>query len=327
MRFDDRRLDELIRRIATFRAVVVHGTDAALVNERSNAILGAAGPRPVWGIVDLDGSDHARALEVIESPMLDGQPPIVRLRGATDAATSSIQNVLDHSAWGLLLVSAGDLPARSRLRLLAEQHEKAAGMLCRNEDPRGVATRLDRILAEMGVKIEPDARQFVLDASAAGGMTAHDSEKVGLFAGSGRTVRLADVQALDRESKHGGLDELLVAVSAGDLAAVDELTVTLLNDGVSPATILRGLLGHFTRIRACRELVDDGASVEQAIAALRPPVFSTRAATLRQGVMGWRLSTLEQACLELWRADMRCRTSSLPAAAICLDVVFGLARR
>ena len=327
VKFDEHRLNDLIPRIAAFRAVLVHGADPVLVDERCRLILQAVHHDDGWGVVDLDASEHARLPAAIESPMLGGQPPIVRLRGATDTAVSSIERVLEGAGSGLVIVSAGPLLARSRLRSLCERHAKVASVSCRDLSPRDARARLDGILAEFGLGMALEARSLFLQSDFGSGNMTHDAEKLALHAAGAPEVGVADVMALDHAKEGGGLDELALATSTRDASAADRVLAGLFAEAVPVSTILRGLLGHFTRVRACRALLDGGSSLDEALESLRPPVFSSRAAMFRQAVMAWTILDLERACHALWDADMRCRTGAASATSLCLGAVARLTRR
>ena len=334
MKLDERRLTDP-RALANARVVLLHGDDPVLVADQGRVLAQRLGGlQEAFGTAELMGSEHVRVFAELSSPMLGASTRLVRLREATDAAAASVERVLEAPGLGVLLIEAGALPARSKLRGLAEAHREAASVQCRAADPREVAAALDRIFHEFEVVIEPAAREWLLlqtgTTGSAGGTGSathilHDAAKLALFAGPGETIRLADVLEVGEDVTAGPLDDLAYAMTAGAGDATDRQIERLLDGGTAPVAIVRGLLNHMARLRVACEGIDRGLDPAAAVSGLRPPVFFRRSADMRAAAAAWRTESASEACGVLWHADRHCRETGAPIEAICRGVVAQIA--
>src|SRR3546814_16665914 len=96
----------------------------------------------------------------------------------------------------LIVVEAGELPARSALRKVFEDAKTAAAIACYVEEGDQLEAFIARTLAGQGVKVEQDALDLL--AARLGGdrmATRNDVEKLALYVCKGGTASVADVEA------------------------------------------------------------------------------------------------------------------------------------
>ncbi|MCH8002427.1 MAG: DNA polymerase III subunit delta, partial [Proteobacteria bacterium] len=129
----------------SLRAVLVYGPDAGLVHERAEALVKAVAEDPA----DPFRVSELGAREIVEDPArlgdeaaalsLSGGRRAVRLRQANDDLAPHFK---DFFATGrgeaLVVVEAGDLPARSALRKIFEGAGAGAALACYRDDERSL---------------------------------------------------------------------------------------------------------------------------------------------------------------------------------------------
>lgn len=328
MKVDERHASDLAGRVPGVRVFLLHGDDVVLVADRARALVEAFARRgdALFSPVELHGADHGRVVEHLNSPMLGGGFRLVRLRGATDAAAASVQAALDTPTDGALVVEAGSLAARSKLRGLVERSNQGAAIVCRSATPRETAAGIDRIMADYGLQIDTAARELLVRRVAEHRATLPDAEKLALLvAGSKRAIGIVEIMELDQDGG-ASLDALVAAAALGRADEADRVAEALLDDGAAPVALIRALLGHLARLREVRTALDGGAALDVAMAALQPPVFFRRVAEFQQAVKAWSSDKLDAGGAALWVADRACRTTGAPAAALCRAAVRDVAR-
>ena len=102
------------------------------------------------------------ANEAASLPLTGGRR-VVRLREATDAATDQVAAILKGMAPALVVLEAGGLPTRSRLRSLVEAAPDGAAIACYPEEGRALTDTIRAVLAAGGVGVDADALAWLSD--------------------------------------------------------------------------------------------------------------------------------------------------------------------
>ena len=320
------------------QAALIYGPDSGLVGERAQALIAALDidPNDPFALTELTAGDvtgdPARLRDDCGALSLTGGRRLVLLRAAADALTSSLEDLLaDPPGAAFLLVLAGELPPRSKLRRLFEGAKNAAALPCYQDDERSLANLLRGALAEGGFEIAPDALSYLAENLGADRqITRRELEKLMLYLGQNgdgpRRVEWQDVAACLADGASQTLDDLALAVGEGDLPGVERGLRRLTAEGVNAVSLLRALARHFHRLATAAEGVAKGGTAEQAVERLRPPVFWKHKGRVAAQVRAWRPRQLTGAERILLETEMLCKTSGLPMQALAEQAAFRLAR-
>ena len=331
MKIDARRLTAFLRDPGSCRAVLLYGDDAGLIRDRAEALVRAVAGSldDPFLVVELGGRDGIAQLpaEAASLPMTGGRR-VVRLREASDSAAAAVQTVLESRAPGFLVLEAGALPARSKLRVLAETAPDAAAITCYPEEGAALEGTIRAVLGEFGVSVQPDALAW-LAAQLGGdrGSTRRELEKLALYAGAGGKVDLPAAMACVGDFAGLSLDDAVFAATDGDVALADRALEVAMGEGAAPVQVLRATLMHLQRLQRARAAMADGASVDEAMRMLRPPVFFRRTGAFRRALALWSLPGLDAATAAIGEAERQCKRTGFPDATICRNAVLSLARR
>jgi DNA polymerase-3 subunit delta len=96
-------------------------------------------------------------------------------------------------------------------------------------------------------------------------------------------------------------------------------------EGVEPIAILRALGRHFQRLHACAGLMAEGAPLDGAMKALRPPIFFRQADAFRAQLRLWGPADVNRALDWLTSAEKDCKSTGFPAETICHQTLLRLA--
>ena len=315
------------------RAVLFFGPDAGLVRERADAVARAVCPdlRDPFRVADLTAAalaaDPARLADEAAQIGLMGGRRVVRVRDAGDSVAQLCGRFLGPAAGdALVVVEAGDLPARSALRRVFDDAPNAAAIGCYPDSARDLAAVVRETCAAHAVRISRDAIDFLVGHL--GGdrlLTRAELEKLTLYAGEGGSISLDDARAAIADSAGLSLDDAVRAAAEGDMAALDRALARVFQEGESPVTVIRALLRHLQRLHLLAVRVAGGASIEEAIRAARPPVFFKEQDSWRRQLRRWREPRLRQALDRTAEAEFRMKLTGLPADTICREALFAVA--
>lgn len=315
----------------TIRAVLVFGPDTGLIRERSNQLCKSVlddltDPFRFIELTDADlKHDPARLADEAAAISMMGGRRVVRVTSATDTLSSLLKSFLDNPVGdALIVVEAGELTPRSRLRKLFEEANTAAAALpCYADDAAALEQVITTTLAREGLAPEPDALAFL--SSQLGrdrGVTMRELEKLCLYMGPAadgrkRALTLADARASVGDNAADGLNALIDAASSGDLPALDAELARAREADVNAIVILGALTRHLSQLHLILSRVERGADGGSVIKSLRPPVHFSRQPALKRQLRLWTRRRAQQALSLLADAQADCKTTGLPAVAIC----------
>jgi DNA polymerase-3 subunit delta len=312
---------------AKVRAVLIYGPDTGLARERLNALT-----RAVAGAVDdpfrvsefsadVLKEDPARLRDEAASMALTGGRRVVRIRDAGDAQGSVFAEWLEDAIGdALVIVTASDLNARSKLRLAFEESDSAAAVACYADDDEAVGRVVRETLKAAGLAVSADALDWLTDHL--GGdreLSRRELEKLVTYMGpgpSGRTVSEDDVLACVGDTAAFDLDGLIFAMADGDQAVMQRTFARLTAEGSSAIGILTAAARHLVRLHEVRGKLADGRGLESAMMSLRPPVFFKFKNRFQAQANRWSEALLARGLSVLTEAELAAKSTDMPAEAI-----------
>jgi DNA polymerase-3 subunit delta len=316
------------------RAALFFGPDSGLVRERADQLARAVCPdlADPFRVVELSASllagDPVRlADEAAQLSLVPGRR-VMRLREAADALAPLFAGFLEHGTGeALVVVEAGELPARSSLRRLFEEAKSAAAIGCYPDDARELLTLVRETLAAHDIRASRDAVQYLVEHL--GGdrlLTRSELEKLTLYAGEGGAVDLAEVEAAIGDSALLSLDQAVLATAEGDVPALDRALARVFEEGGSPVTAIRALLRHLHRLYGLLAEIEAGKSLEQVLRGARPPIFFRQQESFRRQLQRWNAARLRPALGLVGEAEFRMKQTGMPAQTICRAAMLDLAQ-
>lgn len=320
------------------RAILCYGPDSGLARERLSAL--ALGVAPALDdpflVCELSAetvrSDPARLADEAASIAMTGGRRVVILRGATDGIAAPVLSFLENPLGdALVLLAAGDLAAKSKMRKAFETSPVAAALPCYLDDAGGLDRLIDEGLRPLSVRIDREARLFLVDHLGSDrGISRSEIEKLALYAGPGGNIDIETIMVLIGDSSVSTLDGAVHAMADGKPGGLDRALDLAAEEGVAPVTLLRAAGSHMLRIRRVQDLVAAGTPMAGAVQSLRPPVFFKARNHLEAGVKRWSPTAAGTALSLILDAEAACKRSGAPAWMLChrtLHQVGALARR
>ncbi|MBN2751899.1 MAG: DNA polymerase III subunit delta [Rhodospirillaceae bacterium] len=321
------------------RAVLLHGPDEGQVRERMSLLTRTLCPDPndPFRVADIPPAalkdDPARLFDECAALAFGGGQRVVRISGLSDALAGPVLSFLSTPVGdALLIVSAGVLTPRSKLRSGFETSKIGASIACYPPEGGQLISVLRSACADEGLRIEPQALDYLASLLANDTACLHaEIEKLRLYLGDEpRALTIENIQACCGDQSEHSIFELAFAVADGSQKTVQGISDRLLASGDSPITILRGIARHFDRLLQARGATDAGQSLDQAMKTLRPAVFFKDVAAFRRQLSHWTGPALLAAINRLVDVERQCKTTGIPAALVAqrgLMEIASLAKR
>jgi DNA polymerase-3 subunit delta len=315
---------------AKVRAVLVYGPDRGLVRERAGKLVRSvvADPEDPFRVAELTGDQIKKAPAVLADEAaamaFGGGQRVVIVRSPSEDTANAFREFLAQPAGdALVVVEAGDLDGRSKLRAAFEKADLGAALPCYRDEGRDLQGLIQETLKAQGLSVSREALDYLgQHLGADRGVTRSELQKLALYKGSGE-VQLEDARSCVGDSAALSLDDVAHAVADGDLAALERAFDRALAEGANPIQPLRATANHFKRLHQ----VADARDVEQAVEKLRPPVFWKVKPRLTAQAKAWSPARLGEALDGLLEAEARCKSTGMPVEAVAARELMRIASR
>ncbi|MBT3767314.1 MAG: DNA polymerase III subunit delta [Rhodospirillaceae bacterium] len=307
------------------RAVLVYGPDQGLVHERAILLakLIVDDLNDPFCSVDISAgdlkNDPARLSDEAAAISFSGGRRVIRIPDGTDGIAKTFEEFLsDPQGDAFVVVEAGTLGPRSKLRKTFEASKAGAALACYEDNNRQITDVIREILSQSQLTATREASAYLEEHLGSDRMvTRKELEKLALFKGAPGEVSLEDAMACVGDNGATSLDSVIYAAAGGDLSGLETALARVLNEGLHPVAILRAIGRHLQRLHLASGAMDKGQSPDQAMKSLRPPIIFKFTNGFRTQLQRWSKYKLAHALELVTEAELECKSTGLPAEAIC----------
>ena len=318
-----------------WRAILVYGPDQGLVRERAEALAKAAVPalddpfRVAVLTAATIAADPARLHDEMAAQSLSGGRRLLRVREAAEALAERCEALLEDPPAGdsLCLVEAGDLAARSPLRRVFETAGNAVAIPCYADGVRELGELVRGVLAGHQVSASAEAQQYLVRRL--GGdrqLSRGELEKLALYAGDGGRIELEEAMAVVGDTAELTVEDAVFAAAEGEAAHLERALERAFQEGESPVAVTRGAMRLFERLHLTGLRIAAGSSPEEAIRALRPPIFYKQQDRFAAALRRWPPRRAAAALRLLLESEQQMKQTGFPDQTICGECLLRLAR-
>jgi DNA polymerase-3 subunit delta len=305
--------------------LLIHGTDVERITARRQEVVQALiGPdgETEMRLTRLPGAslrkDPAALLDAVTAQAFFPGTRVVLVDEAGDAATPAMTAALEDWRDGdaVLVVTAGQLTARSTLRKLFESHPSAYAAAIYDDPPS--AEEIGHMLKQAGLtRLSGDAAAALeaLGRDLPPGDFRQTLEKLALYMhGEARETTAQDVAQVSPQSPDADLDDVLEAVAEGRQGDLGPILRRLWAQGTQPVSLCIGATRFFRQLHL---VAADPGGPEAGIGRMRPPVFGPRRDRIVRSARRWGMYRLEEALEILTETDLQLRSVSVaPQSAV-----------
>ena len=249
------------------------------------------------------------------------------MEDATDGLSKVIAAALAdwQSGDAQVIITAGQLTAKSALRKVVEGHRNAVSIGLYDDPP--TMADVEQALKDAGVS-QPDRdvmeTLMVLANTLEPGDLRQTIEKISLYKrGDDTPLSIEDVMANAPQSAEVDVDDVLEVVTSGQKERLGPLLRNLYAQGVTPVTLSIGAMRHFRRLHV---VASDPGGPAAGVGRLRPPVFGPRRDKIARQAGQWGRDRLEKALTALTDVDLQLRSANTaPPNALMERVLIRLA--
>lgn len=253
--------------------------------------------------------DPALLMDAVKAVGFFPGPRVAFAEDATDGLSGLFADALKDWAPGdaTIIVTAGNLTAKSALKTLFEKHPAAVCIGLYDDPP--TREEIEAELTRAGLtQVAPEAMADLVTLSKAldPGDFRQTLEKIGLYKwGDSTPLSPAEVAALAPATLEAEVDDLLHAVADGQGKLIGPMMRRLEGQGVTPVTLCIQALRHF---RSLHIAAADPGGVQAGLMKAR--VFGPRRDRMQRQVQAWGMRPLEGAVATLVDTDLTLRSAS-----------------
>ncbi len=302
----------------TKTGLLIYGSDAMRValrrQEVIKALIGPEGEDEMRltriAAADLR-KDPALLNDAIKSQGFFPGPRAAFVEDATDGLSDTIKAALADWQDGdaQVIVTAGQLAAKSKLRKAFEDHPNAYATGIYDDPPsRG---EIEAALGQAGLtNITTDAMAALTNLSRVldPGDFRQTLEKIALYKrGDDTALTPEEVDLSAPQSIEAGIDDVLNIAADGEAHRIGPVLKRLQSQGVGAVGLCIGATRHFKTLHA---VASDPGGPGQGIGKLRPPVFGPRRDRIQRQAAQWGMHKTERALALLLDTDLTLRSAN-----------------
>ena len=315
------------------RVILVYGPDTGLVHERAAALAKfVAGdvndPFRVTVLTAAQVSESpARLHDEMATQAWGGGRRLIHVPQASEAMASAVGSLTGDKIAGdnVLLIEAGDLDKRSKLRSLCENNAQAVAIACYVEEGAARHKIIQDILAAQGFNIPRDVLMLLTDILPPDRIALRSElDKLALYAHGQKNITMQDVQATLHDAGAAEIDDLIFAVASGNGGRAMQMLDRLFAEQTSVVAILRSGQRHFMRLQWARGQMDQGLSPGEAVKKLQPPVFWKHADSMATQLRRWPPAKIERALRRLHETEAAVKRTGAPDTTLCSQLLLNM---
>ncbi len=315
------------------RAVLFYGSDAGLVSERAQMLAKAAAQRfdPPGELLRIDDSDldtdpDRLVVELGTVPMFGG-PKVIRTAASRRVTAAALKPLVEGAALeGILIVEAGNLKPDEALRTLFEKSPIAAAVGCYADAAQDLDALIRQMVQEAGATIRSEARQALVNRLGADrALSRGEVEKLLLYVGDKREIGIEDVEAVVGDVSELALERITFAAASGQVSRAVNECGRAVSSGESAQAIIAATQRHFQRLHRVRASIDKGASLDDALRQIRPPLHFKQKDAFAAQCRAWTTPRLSEALTRISTAAKAARLAGPLEDALSERLVLGLA--
>lgn len=305
---------------------LIYGPDAGLVSERAKKLTQTLidDLKDPFRIAELSYNtikdDPSIFADELNAMCLTGGRRLIKIRDASAVFPKDLGDAITSSKSDTFTIFlAGELAPSAALRKFFEKEKTVVALPCYKDDSRSIRSVIESTLRTQHFRWDADAMAYLANSFSGDRLVVlSEIEKLIVYMGDEKHIRLSDAQACIDNSAEASLDNLCNAVADQNPASIEQSLNKALLEGIAPVTIIRAILRYLLRLQSIKgQATHTGTNEEQVISSLKPPVFFKQIPLLKRHLGLWNERTLSKVLAGLVELEIECKKTGSPPELLC----------
>ena len=307
------------------QAVLLYGNDKGLVREVQKKLTESFLPPPIdpMAVKEFSGDelkdDPALFLDEYSSTNFFVEKRVIIVDDPSNDFLESLGKAIERSNNDVLvIVTGGELGRESKVRKYFEDSKTLTALLCYKEEGMNLKRYIADKFRANGVNVDADALEF-LTANLGEDKLITNSEidKILLYLGDEKRLNFAAVKSILADNSDITLSDVSFAISTRNFAELEKSLARAYGEHINSVPIIRAILWHFQRLITVKRLIANGATMDEALANLRPAIFFRDADLFKLSLRKWTEEQLINAVMKLNQAELDAKSGNIDAELSC----------
>lgn len=188
----------------------------------------------------------------------------------------------------VLVITSDSFNTKSKTVSLINDSPNAVALGCYLQEGNELRQTISDTLRANGYAINPDALAFLCESLGADkGATLSELDKLMLYKGEEKQIKLNDVTACFAGSAPTSMDDLLMSALSGDAKTAQKKMMLLLEEGTSCVAVIRSFLLKINQLLKVQGFMEQGLNADDAIKKTPPFIPFKYASLWKQIVLAW----------------------------------------
>ena len=220
----------------------------------------------------------------------------------------------------------GSLKSDDSLRTLFESQASCFAIACYPDSAADIDNLITEVLESFSLSIEDDARTLLQSRLGADrALSRAEIEKLALYSLGRATITLENVEGLVGDAAGLALERIAEAAADGRTKNAISDFGRALASGESAQMVIAVVQRYFLKLHRVRSDVDAGQRLDDALKAIRPPLFFKQKDAFARQVRSWPRGQLDQALRRIAEAAKAARLTSNLEDVIAERLILALA--
>ena len=309
----------------------MYGPDQGLVSERAICIISnlVDDPSDPFSVAltttDKVFKNPSYLHDALQSPTLWGNKQVLHIKDGSDSIAKMLDDTLHNKPDNFVVIESENLSPRSKLRKVCETSPDAASISCFADDHKSLFRLITQQLSESNLTISPDALRYLAERLGENrAVSRNQIEKLSLYKNVGE-IKIEDIAEIIDDTAGVSLNECIFYIFSGKVKSALKILNVISQNSFSFVNLVRAAQTHASRIHIAKSQLSAGASIDQALNQLHPPVFFKFRDLFIKQIHNWDETRLYYAMTQLIKAEIDIKTAILPSKEICERTMMRLA--
>lgn len=270
--------------------------------------------------------DFGEVYAEFHAQSLMGGRRVVVVKNADNNLATFLKNMLPETkSENLLILSSTTLNTRSSLITWAKDRTDVIVVGCYEDRDADIASDTEKMLRDKGLVIDiPTLQLLCARLSPDKKVNQGEIDKLEMYLGERKNITKQDIEAVVSDVAGANVEDLCYFTAGGYVAKATAHFTRLLGEGEDATTLVRQISYHFMKLLDCNVQIEKGATIDNALKILRPPLMFYRKDEFVRQLKIWHKNYLLDALSKLYDCERECKTTGMPAEELVSYLIMRL---